>query len=149
MPRGGRPIRAHRPVTASAAKSAAWTTLSTPGGAKGTPSAGVKSTAREIRTTTAKVPRERKPWTWSAVRIGRESEPVEIGLAIGPDHGQARLAGEQLGGDVADLCLVHGVDPGQDLAHRQVLPVGQLALAEPAHTGTGVLQSEDQAALEL
>src|SRR3712207_7097253 len=51
---GLRPKPAQRPVRARRAKRTRWIALSTPGGANGTPSAGVKSTASEIRTATAK-----------------------------------------------------------------------------------------------
>src|SRR4051795_12533161 len=143
-----RPIPAQRPESARAAKRRAWTILSTPGGAGGTSEAGANRMASETRTTTAKVPRERVPWTSSAGRIGR-SEPVQVGLAVRAHHGQTGVLAEQLGCHVPDLFLVDGVEPGQYLAHRQVLPVGELALAESAHPGAGVLKAEHQRALEL
>src|SRR3712207_1437478 len=98
---------AHRPLTASAANRPAWTSLSTPAGASGTSSAGAKSTASERRTTTANTPRDKAPWTCSAARIRPPgSEPVEVGFTVGADHGEARLPGEQLRRDLADLRLV-------------------------------------------
>src|SRR5687768_3771438 len=120
---------AHRPLRARAANRAAWTSLSTPAGANGTSSAGANSTARDTRTTTANAPRERGPCIWNAARMDR-SEPVEVGFAVRPDHGQARRLAEEFGRDRAHPLLVDGVEPVEHLAHRQVLAVGELALAE-------------------
>src|SRR3954463_13600264 len=156
---------AQRPVSARTAKTLPCTSLSTPGGAEGTSPPGANSTARETSTATANTPRDSAPCVRTGELTG-VSEPVEVGLAVGAHHGQAGLAGEQVGADRSHLLLVDRVEPAEDpapspllrvprgepaeaLAHRQVLTVRQLAFAEPAHPGAGVLQSEHQAALEL
>src|SRR3954452_4368143 len=82
-------------------------------------------------------------------RTGHGLQAVEVGLAVGPDDGKAHLAGEQIGADRPHLLLVDGVQASELLALREVLPVGQLALAEPAHPRSRVLQAQHQAALEL
>src|SRR4051794_57620 len=137
---------AHRPVTASAANSPPWTSLSTPGGADGTSAPGAKSTAREMSTVTANAPRERAPCVLRAPVMPGPSEAVEVRLAVRADDREAGVPGEQVGTDGPDLLLVHGVQPGQHVPHRQVFRVRQLALAQPAHPRPGVLEPEHQAA---
>src|SRR3954468_12741362 len=139
---------AHRPVTPRTAKTLPGTSLPPPGGAEGTSRPGANSTARESSTATANTPRDSAPCVRTGELTGA-SEPVEVGLAVGAHHGQAGLAGEQVGADRSHLLLVDRVEPAEDLAHRQVLAVRQLALAEAAHPGAGVLQAEHQPALEL
>src|SRR3954471_4388851 len=139
---------AHRPVTARTAKTLPCTSLSTPGGAEGTSLPGANSTAREISKATANTPRDSAPCVRTGELTGA-SEPVEVGLAVGAHDGQAGLAGEQVGADRPHLLLVDRVEPAEDLAHRQVLTVRQLALAEPAHPGAGVLEPQHDPALEL
>ena len=125
----------------------ACTSLSTPGGAGGHVRAGREEDGERDQDDDG----EGAPRASAPCDLGRrtDSQPVEVRLAVGPDDGQAGVAGEQVGGDRAHLLLVDGVQPGQHLAHRQVLAVGQLALAQPAHPRAGVLQAEHQAALEL
>src|SRR4029450_10553842 len=141
---------ARRPVPARRANSPACTTLSTPGGANGTPDAGVNSTTSDTRTAPPKAARASVPRTrYGADTVTRRSEPVEVGLGVRADHGQTGLLGEQLGGHRGDLRLVDGVQTVEHLTDRQVLPEGQLALPEPGHPRPGVLQAQHEPALEL
>src|SRR3954466_11413341 len=123
---------AQRPVSARTAKTLPCTSLSTPGGAEGTSPPGANSTASEIRTATAKAPRDRAPCVRSGEPTGA-SEPVEVGLAVGAHHGQAGLPREQVRAQYPHLFLVDRIQPVEHLADGQVLAVRELALAQPAH----------------
>src|SRR5215211_5019666 len=72
----------------------------------------------------------------------------EVMVVEGPDDAQRHRLAQQLGGYRTDV--VHGdrVDLGEQLVDLEHVTVEQLALADPAHPGAGVLQPEHGGALE-
>ena len=63
-------------------------------------------------------------------------------------HRQRHRFGQYVRGDLPDLLGGDRVDPGQQVVDGQQLGVEQFALAQPAHPRPGVLQAEDQGALD-
>ena len=136
---------------ASAANSEAWTSLSTPGGRDGHVGGRGEEHGQRHQDRDGEAPRASAPWTpQRPARRTADQRRSRSRLAVRADDGQAGLAGANSSAATARTCvLVDGVEPGEHLAHRQVLAVGELALAQPAHPRAGVLQAEHQPALEL
>src|SRR6185436_19149101 len=72
----------------------------------------------------------------------------EVVVVERADDGQRQGIGQHLGGHFAHVVDGHGVDPGDEFVDSEQSGVEQLTLAEAAHPGAGVLQTEYQRTLE-
>ena len=150
-PRTAGRIPAHRPVSASASEQRAVHEL-----------VHARRRGRHVGRRARRAPpatrgrrRRRRRGTSGAVHLRARRIATAIRAGRGRTRGRDRRRPgrsswpNSSAATVAHLLLVDGVEPAEHLAHRQVLAVGELALAEPAHPGPGVLEAEHQAALEL
>ena len=85
-----RPTPAHRPVRPARRTGRRARACPRPAGAAGTSPGGANSTASDTSTATTNAPRASGAVTGEPAA---RSQPVEVRLAVGPDHGQAAVAG--------------------------------------------------------
>src|SRR4051794_4192985 len=74
---------------------------------------------------------------------------VEVVVAERADNRQAARSAEQVTGELDNIFRCHGIDAGEQLVDAEHVAVDDLALTDPGHPGTGVLEAEHHRAAHL